>query len=159
VCGRGHEGLQLMRISLGRRRACERTNGLCRLICLVGVGGGVSGCGTDPVVCTDEFVAVTAAVVNGTGQALTGLRVHDTVVRTGAIVDITAQTPPGDLPAEGLPAVPIFTDAFKNAIRPAGDAVSVVVSAGDHSASARYEFGTDGCHVQKLAGPDTLVVE
>jgi hypothetical protein len=129
-----------------------------RLIYLVGLAVGVGGCGTDPVSCTDEFVAVTAAV-NGTGQALTDLRVHDTVIRTGAIIDITAQTPAGDLPAEGLATVPIFTDAFRNEIRPTGDAVSVVVSAGARSASARYEFGTDGCHVQKLEGPDTLVLE
>jgi hypothetical protein len=128
------------------------------LIRLVGVASAVSGCGTDPTVCTGEFVAVTAAVVNRTGQALAGLRVHDTVVRTGAIIHITP-TPLGDLPAEGPSAVPIFTDEFKDAIRPGGDVVSVVVSAGERSANARYEFGTDGCHVQKLEGPDTLVVE
>jgi hypothetical protein len=133
--------------------------GCVRLVCLVSLASGVSGCGTDPVVCTDEFVVLTAAVANSTGQALAGLSIRDTVLRTRTVIDLTAATPPADLPAQGLPAVPIFSDAFESAIHPAGEAVAVVVTAGDHSTSARFEFGSDGCHVQKLGGPDTLVVE
>jgi hypothetical protein len=52
----------------------------------------------------------------------------------------------------------IFSDAFLNAIEPAGGDVMVVATAGSRAGSARYRFGSDGCHVRKLAGPDTLVV-
>jgi hypothetical protein len=130
-----------------------------RLVWLTGLAAGASGCSTDPLVCTDEFVAVTAAIVNRTGQAFPSLAVRDTVLRMELVLDISAEHPPGALPTDGVPAAIIFSDAFKDAIRSTGEAVAVVVTAGGHSASARYEFGTDGCHVQKLAGPDTLVVE
>lgn len=120
---------------------------------------GATGCGSDPLVCTDEFVAVGAAIVNLTGQQLSVVAVHDTVLRTEAVLDISAEHPAAALPADGVSEVIIFSDAFEDAIRPAGEAVAVAVLAGDHSVSARYEFGTDGCHVLKLAGPDTLEVE
>jgi hypothetical protein len=75
------------------------------------------------------------------------------------VLDLSAEHPSGDLRIEGPTTVIIFSDASKDAIHPTGDAVAVTVTAGNHSASARYEFGTDGCHVQKLGGPDTLEVE
>ena len=130
-----------------------------RLISVLSLGAAMTGCGTDPLVlCSDQLVALTAAVVNDTGQPLTGLSVTDTVLRTGAVLEVTADSPPSNLPAVGLPATMIFSDEFREAIHATGDEVVVVVSAEGHSGSGRYQFGSDGCHVQKLAGPDTLVV-
>jgi hypothetical protein len=129
-----------------------------RLVWLICLAPGTTGCDNDPLVCTDELVAITAPVVNLTGQALPNLSVRDTVVRTQTVLDITAEHPSGDLPADGISSLIIFSDAFKDAIRPSGEVVAVALTAGDHSASARYEFGTDGCHVQKFAGPDRLEV-
>jgi hypothetical protein len=133
--------------------------GCARLVSLAGLVAGTSSCSTDPLVCTDELVVLTAAVVNRTGQALPSLNVQDTVIRTGTILDVSAEHPSRDLAIEGATTVIIFSDAFKTAIRASGEPVAVALSAGNHSAIARYEFGTDGCHVQKLAGPDTLAVE
>jgi hypothetical protein len=129
-----------------------------RLTSTISLCVAMSGCSTEPVVCTDQLVALTATVVNSVGQPLAGLRISDTVVRTGAVLDVTAGAPPTDLLANGLPAAMIFSDAFIEAVLPTGDEVVVVVTAGGHSGSGRYHFGSDGCHVQKLAGPDTLVV-
>lgn len=129
-----------------------------RVVWLVSLAPGATGCGNDPLICTDELVVITATVVNLTGQTFTGLTIRDTVLRTETVLDITAEHPSSGLPADGIPALIIFSDAFKNAILLAGEAVAVAITAGDHSASARYEFGTDGCHVRKLAGPDTLEV-
>ena len=133
--------------------------GDARLIWIVGLAAGASGCGTDPLVCTDEFVAVPVAVANRTGQALPNLIVRDTVLRTKVVLDITAEHPSGSVPAEGVSTVIVFSDAFEDAILPSGEPVAVAVTAGRRSANALFEFGTDGCHVQKLAGPDTLKVE
>lgn len=130
-----------------------------RLIWIVSLAVGTSACGTDPLVCTDEFVAVPVAVANRTGEALASVSVRDTVLRTRMVLDITAEHPSGGVPAEGVSAVIVFSDAFEDAILPAGEPVAVAVTAGSHSASALFEFGTDGCHVRKLAGPDTLEVE
>ena len=113
----------------------------------------LSGCSTDPLVCTAVFATITASVVDGAGQPLSGVGVTDTVRRTGAVLDVTGSSPP-----IGLGTVAIFSDAFLQAVAPAGDEVIVVATAGGRSGSANYRFGSDGCHVRKLAGPDTLVV-
>jgi hypothetical protein len=152
LCGRGHDGPQLVvRPTSEYLRA--QSWAMQRLVSLASLMAGASSCSTDPLVCTDELLAVTAAVVNRTGQASPSLNVRDTVLRTGTILDVSAEHPSSGLPIEGTAAVIIFSDAFKTAIRPSGEPVAVGLTAGDHSASARYEFGTDGCHVQKLGRP------
>jgi hypothetical protein len=130
-----------------------------RLFWIASLAFAGSGCGSDPLVCTDELVAVPVAVANRTGQASASLTVRDSVLRTGMILDITAEHPAGSLPANGVSAVIVFSDAFQDAVLPAGEPVAVTVTAGNRSARVVFEFGTDGCHVQKLAGPDTLELE
>ena len=103
--------------------------------------------------CPDEGVVVTSVVVNHTGQAFSRLDARDTVLRTGAVLDITSAYPSGALAIGGVTEVPIFSNAYKDMIRPAGEAVAVVVTGGDHSISARYEFRGDGCLVQEGDGP------
>jgi hypothetical protein len=53
----------------------------------------------------------------------------------------------------------IFSDAVRDSVLPAGDAVVVVVAAAGHVGRGQYRFGSDGCHVRKLAGPDTLTIQ
>lgn len=130
-----------------------------RFFWVVSLAAGMSGCSSDPLVCTDEFVAIPVAVANRTTQSFPSLAVRDTVLRTRMVLDITAEHPTGSLPAGGISTVIVFSDAFEDAVLPAGEPVAVAVLADDRSASALFEFGTDGCHVQKLAGPDTLEVE
>ena len=117
------------------------------------------GCGTDPIVCPDESVALTAVVVNLTLQNFPTLTVRDTVIRTGRVLDVGAEHPTGSLAAGGSTSVVVFSDLFEDAIRASGEAVAVAVIAGGLSTSARYEFGTDGCNVRKVAGPDTLTIQ
>jgi hypothetical protein len=119
---------------------------------MLGFCAALSGCDTSPSVCTASFAMITATVVDGTGQALSEVSVTDTVRRTGAVLDVTQDIPPLD-PGTAV----IFSDAFLSAIRPAGDDVTVVATAEAGVGSAQYRFGSDGCHVRKLAGPDTLV--
>jgi hypothetical protein len=124
-----------------------------RLIAVTSLCVALSGCGTQPLVCTAVFAAITATVVDGAGQPLNGVSVTDTVRRTGAVLDVT-----GGSPSTSPGAVIIFSDAFLGAVVPAGDEVIVVAGAGGRAGSGNYRFGSDGCHVLKLAGPDTLVV-
>jgi hypothetical protein len=129
-----------------------------RLIATISLCSGLNGCSTQPLVCTAEFASLTATVGNGTGQPLPGLSVTDTVRRTGAVLQVTVGSPSTDLPLDGFATVVIFSDAFLDAVRPTGDDVVVSVAADGHSGGATYRFGTDGCHVRKLAGPDSVVV-
>lgn len=117
----------------------------------------LSGCGTEPPICTEQLVGLSVAVVNGVGQPLDGLSVTATVHRTGAVLDLTSASPPAALPAEGGPAM-VFSDDFIEAVRRGGDEVVVTVMAGGHTATGLYRFGSDGCHVRKIAGPDSLVM-
>lgn len=125
-----------------------------RLMLTTSLCAALSGCSTDavPLVCTTVFVTIPATVVNGAGQPIGGVSVVDTVLRTGAVLDATGGA------STSLGTVIIFSDAFLNAVAPAGDDVIVVATANGHTGSANYRFGSDGCHVRKLAGPDTLVV-
>ncbi len=124
----------------------------------MGLTAALAGCGTDPGICLPNFEELHVAVVNATGQSLAGIGVTDTVLRSGAVLEVAALLPPDNLPAEGLPGVVIFSDEFIGEILPLGDEVAVVLKAGGHQASGRYRFGSNGCHVHKIAGPDTLVV-
>lgn len=124
-----------------------------RLVLMAGLCAAPGGCGNGPLACTAVFTAVAATVVDAAGQPLSGVTVTDTVRRTGAVLDVTAGSPPA-----GSGAVIIFSDAFLQEVLPAGDEVIVVAAVSGRSGSGTYRFGSDGCHVRKLAGPDTLVV-
>ena len=130
-----------------------------RLIAVTGLCAALSGCGTEPPFCTAVLEAIATTVDNGAAQPLNGLTVTDTVRRTGAVLHVVAGSGVADtLPANSSASVVIFSDDFLQAVLPTGDEVIVVVAAGGRTGSGNYRFGSDGCHVRKLAGPDTLVV-
>ena len=130
-----------------------------RLFWIASLTVATGGCGSEPLVCPDELVVVPVAVTNRTGEAFASLTVRDTVLRTRVILDVTGEHPSGGRPANGISAVIVFSDAFEDAVLPMGEPVAVAVTTGNRSASAVFKFGTDGCHVQKLAGPDTLELQ
>jgi hypothetical protein len=118
---------------------------------------GLTGCSSseEPVICAQNLQAVTATIVNLVGRPLDGIQVTDTVLRTGAVLLVVDQT--GSLPVSGG-AIPVFTNAFLRDVRPEGDEVVVVVSAGGHFGTGLFRFVPKRCEVQKLAGPDTLTI-
>jgi hypothetical protein len=125
-----------------------------RIFMAIGLSVSLTGCGSEQLMGCAGLQAITATVVNPVGQPLDALQVTDTIRRTGAVLPVSSS---GGLPAEAS-SVLIFSDDFKESIRRGGDEVVVVVSAGGHSAAGLYRFGSDGCHVQKLSGPDSLTV-
>ena len=84
---------------------------------------------------------------------MSNLAVSDTVVRTRAGFDVAQD---GLLNAAGT--VVVFSDSDAGDVRPTGDSVRVTGTGIGKRFSAMYQFGTDGCHVRKIAGPDTVVV-
>jgi hypothetical protein len=126
-------------------------------LCLACLAIGVNACDTEPEACLPNFATVTVAVVNTTGDTLAPLNVSDTVVSTGVVLQLSPIA--AGLPPEGLPEVPIFTDAFIDEVSRTGDAVVVGITAGDHTASESYRFRFDGCHVQKMTGPTTILMK
>jgi hypothetical protein len=121
---------------------------------IVGLVVALIGCDTGPSVCTASFAMITATIVDGSGQAVSGVSVRDTVGRTGRILDVQQENLGTFDPGIAI----IFTDAFVSVIRRGGDNVTTVVTADGLIGSAEYRFGSDGCHVRKLGGPDTILV-
>jgi hypothetical protein len=90
-------------------------------------------------------------VVDTTGAPLSAAWVvTDTVLRTAKPLLIAQQGYPAG-------AVTIFSDNNLNDVRAAGDSVWVTGIGGGRTFSATYQFGSDGCHIQRISGPDTVV--
>jgi hypothetical protein len=126
---------------------------------LAALATALAGCGTEPAVCSAELTAITTSVVNRTGQALPFPQVVDTVVRTGAVLELGVNTPEIALTEDSAQPVVILNDDFLGRVRPEGDVVVVTVRAGDHVTRGQYVLGSNACHVQQLAGPDSLVFQ
>ena len=111
------------------------------------------GCsnGGNVTVCTAIFSYQSALVVDATGAPVVAAWVvTDTVLRT---------TKPLVIAQQGYPAgaATIFSDNNLNDVRAAGDSVRVSGSGGGKTFSAMYQFGSDGCHIVRISGPDTVV--
>lgn len=112
-----------------------------------------SGPGTDGV-CTASFAYLTVHAIDGTGQPVSGLAIRDSVLRTHQAFDVIDQSLAQFVPGTAV----LLTDSNIAAVREAGDSVHVTGMTAGESFTANYIFGSDGCHVRKIAGPDTVVV-
>ena len=82
-----------------------------------------------------------------------GLAISDTIVRTGHGF-LVSQSANG---ASG--GYIVIDDSHVDQIRPSGDSVRVAGANGGHQFVADFVFDAPGgCHVRKLAGPDTVTV-
>lgn len=105
------------------------------------------------LVCTASFAFVTAIAIDSAGAPVDGLVVSDSVLRTGMRFDI------GQLNGVGTPGtIVIWDDTHLTSVRRSGDSVRVTGAATARGFLATWQFGSDGCHVRKLSGPDTVVV-
>ena len=116
--------------------------------------GVLPGCDTPLTACTAVLTGIPLVVLTADGSPVPGLTISDTVLRTGQGFKI-----PGSGASAPGPFYKIFDDTFLSRIRPAGDLVRVV------GTNATLMFSTDfvfdapgGCHVHKVAGPDTVIV-
>lgn len=136
-----------------RRGACchWRAGPACVLAALLVVSCRSDGDGGQ--VCTAIFAYVTATAVDGSGQPVSNLAISDTVVRAGAGFDVQQN---GYFNAAGI--IVVFSDSYAANVRESGDSVRVTGTGAGKGFSVMYQFGTDGCHVRKISGPDTVVV-
>ena len=114
---------------------------------------GLIGCDAQSVVCTDEFRSATLIVRDSAGQLASGASITTLLLRTGEIIP---------LPQTGPPSFPgiyvILTDGQKDLLQSSGDSIDVTVSP-LLGADTVVHFLFDvpgGCHIRKVAGPDTL---
>jgi hypothetical protein len=109
--------------------------------------------GPTAMVCTESFGAYAVNVRDLAGAPLAGASLVATVRRTGQRL-----TPPTTI-LYIVGTYPVIDDGSREALRQNGDEVRVLVSKGGASVQADYLFDVpDGCHIHKVAGPDTIVL-
>jgi phage-related baseplate assembly protein len=108
---------------------------------------------TAPSVCTALFAMIPLTVLDQGGAPVSGLTITASVVRTGQQFAVPQL---GGVWAAGTYIV--FDDNFRDRIRATGDSVRVAGSDGARAFSGDFFFDVPGgCHVRKVAGPDTVV--
>ncbi|MFL5505419.1 MAG: hypothetical protein ACJ8AU_00935 [Gemmatimonadales bacterium] len=108
----------------------------------------------DRAACTEEFRTATVFVMDTSNQPVTDAMVQTFHVRTGELVPITSII---DLIAGAY----VILDDNATRLIPSGvEQFRVTASrGGGASVEALYEFSApQGCHIEKVSGPDTLVV-
>lgn len=112
------------------------------------------GCADQPTVCTESFAMVPLTVLTQGGVPVSGLAISATTLRTGQSYDVPQQNGIG-----GPGAYIVFDDGLHARIRASGDSVRVTGSDAAPRFTADFMFDIPGgCHVRKVAGPDTVRV-
>ena len=111
-----------------------------------------------PRACTDQYVSYTVDVRLPDGAPADSVSITAENERTGQVYG-----PCNGIIADGVGCgesgtYTVYTDAQESATSRAGDDVTVRGTRGDLAFEAAFRFRTDGCHVDKLAGPDTVTL-
>lgn len=124
------------------------------MIGLTLAGIGLEACTEDSVACTAEFRTIIATVIDTAGSPSPSARLTSVLKRTGETLGPTSLilTPPG--------VYILVDDGSREKIRNSGDSVRVTAVAGTGPTTTAMYFidVPGGCHVNKVAGPDTLIV-
>jgi hypothetical protein len=114
---------------------------------------GLIGCDSQSIACTSGFRSVTLIVRDSAGQLVSGATIVAQLLRTGTIIP---------LPQTGPPSFPgvyeILNDGHKDLLQASGDSIGVTVSPllGSDTVVGFLFDVPGGCHIRKVAGPDTL---
>ena len=116
--------------------------------------GCLAGCGERTgTVCTESFASASAFVVDSLGAPAGTAVITSVLLRTGDTLAITSLIDhvPG--------AYTIVDDASVHLIRTTGDSILVRAVQGAATAEAIFVFDAPGgCHINRVSGPDTLVL-
>ncbi len=106
---------------------------------------------SDPVICTEIFVIFDVTIVDRNNLPVDSLSTS-VVSKEGDFVYNFFDD------FNGLGVYPVMTDQFKDELR--GKQEVVIFTAENDSISVQQEFvfTADECHVNKLSGPDTLII-
>ena len=112
------------------------------------------GCGSPTGAgCTDSFDVYAVNVTDPAGVPVGGANLVATVRRTGQRVM------PHSTILWIIGTYPVIDDGSREALRQTGEEIRVIVSKGEASVETDYVFDVlGGCHIHKVAGPDTIVL-
>lgn len=111
----------------------------------------LQSCSEEPYACTDEFVTYTVTVLAPDGEPADSVRIEvreedEEIYPCDEFLCDELQTG----------SYIIMHDGFFDELTKTGEVILVEGTKGDFHFEEEYVFGRDKCHVQKLAGPDTV---
>ncbi len=105
-----------------------------------------------PIACTAQFVLVEFWVVDDGGMGQEGFSLTVTNLRTGELYDVEQYSyEDGQYTA--------LHDGFQDEVFGDGDPIQVHGDDGRRTFDADFVIGADRCHIEKVSGPDTVVVD
>lgn len=108
--------------------------------------------GTDPVICTEEFVSYTVVVADNNNNFF---NLDDFTIK-----GIESGTVYFSKAVDGDPAVKghyvVMSDKYKSNIKGIFEAVTFDGELGTRDIKGEYVFTADECHISKVAGSDTV---
>lgn len=115
---------------------------------------------TYPAVCTDELRIYTVAVMDMQGEPADSVRVEVSSRETGEELDICGEEDICSVHGHGHNGIyVIMHDGFFGEISEVEERLLVVGTREELQFSEEFVFRSGECHVEKLAGPDTVSLE
>ena len=124
-----------------------------RLLVLLTLLALLAGCDSSELHdCTTDFRSITVEVVDADGEPVSGLNTETINTRTGTRV----QSRPLDSGTSNVYAV--LTD-LQEIVTREREPITFVAFNDRVRATGGFEIGFDGCHINKLSGPNRIVAE
>jgi len=127
----------------------------CFVLALAGLSACAGSSTGAPHICTPSFTFIPLAVTNPNNTPATSVIILDTVPRTGAGFPV-----PQDSSLLNTGTYNIFDDTYLGRIRHSGDSVRVTgIQTPKRFSVVFFIDSPDGCHVHKVAGPDSVQLQ
>jgi hypothetical protein len=101
--------------------------------------------------CTEEFRFITLRVEDETSQPVSGVTMSVTFQRTGEVLDMGLEQPDG--------SYLIADDSLIGKFSSTKDVLTVAGSKADKGFQTQYDIRSDGCHIEKMSGPDVVLLK
>ncbi len=101
--------------------------------------------------CTANFVTLSLRVVDETDQPVSGVNITVTLQRTGKVLDAGREQFAGDYV--------ITDDLGRDKFSSSADRLMIVGSKDNKRFQTQFEVRNDGCHIEKISGPEVVVLK
>lgn len=108
-----------------------------------------------PGACTDQFVTSEVSVQNENGDPVSGVSIEVKLKKSGEVLTSCESAQECEF-EQGV--YTIFNDSLMEKVSKNGEKIIVTGTKGSASFSQEFTFGKNDCHIQKIAGPDTVII-
>lgn len=108
-------------------------------------------------VCTQQFAIHNLTVLTPDGEPADSVQITVSNKATGNIYDVCDSSLCEETATDGVYV--IFHDGFFGKIDSDGEKIVVHGEKGGRSFTEQFIFGDDGCHIRKVAGPDSVYLQ